>query len=212
MNQQSQHILRRHHLSHIPALLLKENFFSARYAPSCSMDRCSAACCKFGVYADVEERKNILQHAEIIKRHLEPHQEHDETKWFEQEVYDDADFPSGKTVGTSALSYGCVFLDSTGRCALQKASTAEGLGRYFLKPFYCFAYPITILNGELVVDDEEFLNKPECCQPDREGTKDIFDLCDEELRFVLGEEGFEELKNIHDGIVTPAEQKTATGQ
>jgi hypothetical protein len=207
-----QHILRRHHLTHIPSLRLKEDFFSMRYASSCSMERCSASCCKFGVYADIEEKKNILQHADLIKRYLEPQQETDETKWFEDEVNDDPDFPSGKSVGTVALDYGCVFLDAAGRCALQKASTAEGLGRYFLKPFYCFAYPITILHGELIVDDEEFLNKPECCRPDRDGTRDVFDLCDEELRFVLGEEGFEELKGISAGFNIPADQKTGAGK
>ncbi|HUN67070.1 MAG TPA: DUF3109 family protein [Bacteroidota bacterium] len=199
MNQSRYHILTRHHLRHIPELKLRENFFAVRYGERCSMDRCTSSCCKFGVYADLDEKERILSHADLIRRYLEPHQEPDASRWFEEKIYDDPDFPSKKCVGTRALDYGCVFLDSSGRCALQKASSAEGLGRYYLKPFYCFAYPVTILRGELIVDDEEFLSNPGCCRPDSKGTRSIFDLCDEELRFVLGEEGYSELRTIYSG-------------
>jgi Fe-S-cluster containining protein len=118
----------------------------------------------------------------MIRRHLEPWQEQDPGAWFDAEPIDDADYPSGKAIGTRATERGCVFLDSVGRCALQKAAVAEGMDRFALKPFYCVAYPVVIENGVLMISDLP--------------TLDAFDVCAEELEFVLGKEGVEELRAL----------------
>lgn len=187
--------LRRHRLRHLPDLRVQSSFFKAHFTAGCSMANCNADCCRYGVMADPTERDRILEHRDLVIRYMEPHQEHDPAKWFEEEQVD-RDFPSGKAVGTQARDYGCVFLDSAGRCVLQKAAMAEGMDKFALKPFYCVAYPITIEDGELVIDDADFVDRPSCCTVVKQGRQTIFEICAEELSFVLGDRGAQELREV----------------
>ncbi len=127
---------------------------------------------------------------------MDDRQEHDEHQWFEDKIYDDTDFPSGRAIGTRAMWYGCVFLDAAGKCVLQKTSDENGPGQDSLKPFYCIAYPITIHQGVLMYDEENFLNSPECCRPTPGGTQNVLDICEKELLFVLGADGLQEFRNL----------------
>ena len=188
--------LKRHHLSHLPDLKVSDTIFESKFTNSCSMSNCNAACCKHGVYVDLKARDKILAHAAIIQKYLEPHQDSNPMNWFDNEQEVDLDFPSGRAVGTQTRDYGCVFLDKSGRCALQKAAMAEGMDKFALKPFHCVAYPVSIHEGTLLIDDEEFTERPECCSTIPDGALSIFDICTEELEFVLGAEGLTELKEI----------------
>jgi hypothetical protein len=190
--------LTKHHLKYLPRLSVTSELFRRGFASGCSMMNCDATCCKHGVYADLGDRANILAHAPMIQKHLEPQQEHDPAKWFDDEVIDDADYPSGHAVGTRATERGCVFLDKVGKCALQKAAVAEGMDRFALKPFYCVAYPVVIEHGVLMLDDSQHVNRHECCMVTDTPDLDVFDVCSEELEFVLGKEGFNELRAIAD--------------
>lgn len=190
-------ILTKHTLAHIPDLKVGQNLLSLRFTSGCSVANCNGVCCKLGVFVDIKEREKILNHAELIHRYMEPHQEHNPLEWFDQKEFNDSDFPSGQAVGTKAKEYGCVFLDSAGRCTLQKVCIGEGLPPYFLKPFYCVAFPITIDGGVLMIDDVELENRPPCCIISLNGTLNVFDVCSTELEFVLGKEGVEELKTIY---------------
>jgi len=189
-------VLKKHNLKHISELRVGKNLLSHRFSSGCSMSNCNGICCTLGVYADLKERDKILDHREMILRYMEPQQEHDSLKWFESEEIEDPDFVSGRSVGTQARDYGCVFLDCAGRCILQKACIAEGLHPYFLKPFYCVAFPVVIDNGELIIDDIELVNRPPCCIISPDGVQDVFDVCKMELEFVLGRDGMEELRQI----------------
>ncbi len=102
-------VLKRHRLGFIPRLIVHSDFLSSGFASGCSMTNCNAVCCRYGVFVDVRERDNILAHAAIIRRYLEPHQEHNIDEWFDTNEFADADFPSGRAVGTQARPYGCVF-------------------------------------------------------------------------------------------------------
>jgi hypothetical protein len=187
--------LRKHHLRHIPNLRVLPSFFGKQFASGCSMMSCNANCCKHGVMADVKEREQILKHTDLVLKYMDPHQEHDPSRWFEEEEVD-LDFPSGKAVGTQARDYGCVFLDSAGRCVLQKAAMGEGMHKFALKPFYCVAYPVTIEHGELIIDDADFVSRPACCSTVKDGTLTVFDVCPEELEHVLGKDGLGELREV----------------
>ncbi len=191
-----QRVLRTHRLPHLGELRLHESLFNARFPAACSMMNCSGHCCKYGVYADLAERDKILANAELVIRHMDPHQEKNPARWFEEEEEEDRDFPSGRAIGTNAMDYGCVFLNGAGRCTLQIAAVADGRGPADLKPFYCFAYPIVISDGELMLDDEDFLNRPECCQAVPGGTKTVFELCEDEVRYMLGDAATEELRGM----------------
>lgn len=160
------------------------------------MYNCNAGCCQQGVMVDLRERENILAHAELIQRYMEPQQDNNPDAWFDKEVEMDSDYPSGRVVGTQTRDYGCVFLDSGGRCVLQKAAVGEGMSKFAIKPFFCFAFPITIEQGIIMVDDPEFTNRTECCSLVERGSLSAFEVCAEELAFVVGKEGFKELQEL----------------
>lgn len=182
-----------HRLRHIPELKVREDFFTRKFAAGCSIANCNAACCRHGVMVGANERERILAHAELIKRHMEPHQDRNEAAWFGEEEEVDLDFPEGRAVGTQVRDYGCVFLDSGGRCVLQKAAVAEGMDKYALKPFFCVAYPVTIEDRILMIEDPEFTERTACCSTQPSGSLDVVEVCQEELQFVLGSEGYQEL-------------------
>jgi len=189
-------ILQRHRLSHLRALRVGQGMFSNKFASGCSMTACNATCCQGGVTLDVAERDVILAHADLIIRHMEPDQERRAAAWFDHDVVNDPDFPSGVAVGTEVTDRGCVFLDRGGRCVLQKAAMAEGMPKFSLKPFFCVAFPITIEHGVLETDEPEFTDRPSCCSVVESGSLSPVDVCAEELEFMLGSEGFLELRTL----------------
>lgn len=189
-------VLRNHRLNHIRALRVGQGMFSKHFASGCLMSACDATCCGGGVSLDVAERDVILKHAELIVHHMEPGQERDAAAWFDDHVVEDRDFPSGLAVGTQVTGRGCVFLDSAGRCMLQKAAMAEGMPKFSLKPFFCVAFPITIEHGVLDTDEPDFTDRPRCCSVVESGSLSPVEVCTEELEFMLGHEGFLELRSI----------------
>ena len=187
-------VLRRHRLSHLPELKVHRSVLETRYAPGCSPGACVAACCQMGVGVDVAQRDQILAHAELVQRAMDPGQDRDPARWFEETETVDRDFPSGLAVGTRVRESGCVFLDSARRCALQTATIAAARPGFDLKPFFCTAFPVTIADGTLWID-ELCLEMPEhCCRPTPGGTLSVLDVCESELRHVLGGAGLGELR------------------
>jgi Fe-S-cluster containining protein len=185
-------ILKHHTIRHVPRLRVNPAIFEKRFAPGCSMTRCDATCCHGGVFADLAERDRVLAHAELIKSHMEPGQERDTAKWFDGEVVDDIDFPSGKAVGTQTNARGCIFLKENGHCVLQSAATEARMGKFAIKPFFCVAFPVVIAGHELTLHDD-YTGRTECCFGVANGSLSLVDVCAEELEFMLGAEGFREL-------------------
>jgi hypothetical protein len=52
-----------------------------------------------------------------------------------------------------------------------------------LKPFFCTAYPMTIMNGVLMLDDNDYRSEPACCGSSKRGRLTVFQTCEMELRF-----------------------------
>jgi Protein of unknown function (DUF3109) len=189
-------VLRRHRLSHLAGLEVNGSVFDTRYVPGSSTAHCIGTCCKAGVKVDVAQRDQILAHADLIRRAMSPGQEHDTRAWFEDTEIPDPDFPSGRCVGTQVRDHGCVFLDARRRCVLQTVTIATAQPGFDLKPFFCSAFPITITNGALWID-EMCLDAPEgCCRPSPEGPLDVLDVCEIELRHTLGSDGLDELRGV----------------
>jgi Fe-S-cluster containining protein len=188
-------VLRTHTITHIPELRVDPAIFEKRFAQGCSMTNCNAKCCHGGVYADLVERDRILAHADLIKSHMEPHQEHDTAKWFDGVLVDDIDFPSGRAIGTRTNERGCIFLKANGYCVLQVAATEAGMGKFALKPFFCVAYPVVLTNHELTLHDD-YTERTECCNSVKDGPLNLLDICAEEIEYMLGEEGWKELQAL----------------
>jgi Fe-S-cluster containining protein len=174
--------LKDHNLDYIPNLRLGEELLTARFEGGCSMSSCSAYCCRDGVIVDVAHRDRLLAEAELIAQYMEPGQEHDSSRWFEETEMDDIDFPSGRAANTRVVNGTCVFLDSQRRCVLQRAEE-QSPG---LKPFYCRTYPIVIINGRITIDDEHCPDENQCCGPMAGGSLTALDVCSYELEFMLG--------------------------
>ena len=181
--------LRRHTLHHIPELTINAAVLHARFPRDCSMTHCTAKCCGTGVWMDLAEHRNILQHAALIQAHMDSSQEKNPDQWFDPETWEHEDFPSGHAMGTAVCHGACVFLGADRRCVLQKASNEE-TGN--LKPFFCVAFPITICDSELRIDEAK---DSACCSPCSGGPLTVFEVCAEELKHVLGEDGVRELED-----------------
>jgi hypothetical protein len=188
-------VLRKHRLSHLPVLAVGESLVKSRMVAACNSMRCTSSCCGTGVLADLAEKANIVAHADIVRQAMDPDQEMDPAKWFDDEVLVDHDFPSRRAIGTTTTPRGCIFLNREGRCVLQKA-TLEGLTDVILKPFYCFAFPITIHMGVLSLDIDNVEGSKGCCQPCPSGERAPIDVFEDELLHVLGREGLAELRDL----------------
>ena len=189
-------VLRTHKLNHLKDLRVDPVVFTATFAHACSMQNCNATCCQGGVMIDLAERDNILLHADLVKKYMEPDQVQDPSGWFDEEIEHDADYPSGKGIGTQTTERGCVFLKKDGRCVLQSAAMEEGMPKETLKPFFCFAFPVTIDGGVLTIDDPDFTNRPACCSMIQGGSRSVIEVCAEEFEFVLGSEGVKALQEL----------------
>lgn len=192
--------LTKHKLPHIPALQIDPGIFRPTYDGACSMGHCNAHCCRDGVFLDPMDKQKILDHADLVISHMDPHQIKDPGAWFEEELRDDPDFPSGVCAGTAALSNGCVFLNARGHCVLQVAATAAGMEKFALKPYFCVAFPLTISEGVLTVEDGSFTNRSQCCAPGGDPQLAPADVCREELEFMLGAEGLEECDEVRTSL------------
>jgi Fe-S-cluster containining protein len=171
-----------------PALL------DARFAAGCDTRRCQGACCRNGVWLDPQDRDRVLAEADRVRAAMDPAQPRDSRRWFSRREVVDTDFPSGRAVHTRVNGGRCVFLNGAGRCVLQIASSpAEGRQ---LKPFFCTAFPVTIADGVLILDDEDYRAGHPCCETKRRGPRTVFDTCEMELRHVLGAAGLSRLRGL----------------
>jgi hypothetical protein len=173
--------------------------FSQGFAQGSGPCGCTSHCCSSGVYVDVKERDSILARKDAIKRQMDETQSTDETLWFETEESDDADFASGRCVGTTVVNGKCAFLNARGHCAIQLAAVASGLDRWAWKPLYCILFPIEI-SSRVVGFDPMLQNEKPCCSIRGEFEVPLFRACKDELVFLLGEDGYHQLEEHYRGL------------
>lgn len=170
--------------------------FTQKFVKHCDIHICSGECCYYGVYTDLKEHENIMSIKERIIRSMDETQPKDPDVWFEEQEEDD-DFPSGIAVGTEVHNGKCVFLDKQGFCTLQKIAMEEGEFKWKYKPIYCILFPLVIFEGALTVDDEH-LARMHYCSVASNQVSTVFDCCRNELLYLLGEEGFQELEEYRE--------------
>ena len=176
---------------------IDEHIFSQSFASGCSPAKCEILCCEGGVFVDTEEQKKILTHHELITMYMDESQTNDASIWFGKEAHD-ADYPSGRCIETRVHNDKCVFLNAKGLCVLQVAGQRSGMGHWGLKPFFCVAFPITIENGILKVDELLSGDAP-CCTTQKSNESNagnVVEVCEEELQYVLGVDGYTNLRLI----------------
>lgn len=149
-------------------------------------------CCNYGVYTDYKEYEKILSIKDEIIGMMDESQSKNISEWFEEPEKDD-DFQSGVAVGTNIINGKCTFLDSHGLCTLQKLSLKQGQHKWANKPAFCVLFPLTVYQGALTIDDEH-IDRLNSCNKYAHENSTIFDSCKEELKHILGEDGFTELE------------------
>ena len=177
----------------IDSYTMSGELFAKGYPKGGGPCACSSVCCEGGVYVDLHEREVIMAHRDLIIRHMDGTQTTESSRWFEPDVADDPDFPSGQCVGTQVINDKCVFLDAGGRCSLQKAAVAEGMHKWAIKPLFCVLYPIEVTNG-IVSFDEMLQNEESCCTIGTSFGTPLFEACREELVHLVGTEGYEAME------------------
>ena len=128
----------------------------------CALGECKGACCVFGVWVDLGEMEDIMQHAALILPHM-PEDARNPGEWFAPVEWNDNRSPSGKVIHTAVENrpdhYGqtaCIFCLSDGKCALQVAADANGFHPWRFKPFFCILHPLDLDDkGRITLDSLE---------------------------------------------------------
>lgn len=169
----------------------------------CKLDECHGACCLHGAWVDQVEIQDILAHARLIVHHM-PEGATNPEDWFDERRDRDQYALSGEVGHTTVLQdadhYGgtaCIFLRRDYKCALQ---TAAGEGQHHpwrFKPFYCILHPLDLdEEGRITLDETDLmLAEPGSCLRPTEKSIPLIETFAEELRYLLGEKGYHELKS-----------------
>ena len=168
-------VLHNHLLTQFAELMVGDDVFNTRYEEGCSMYNCRGRCCADGVDLDIVERDRILEYAHLVQPHMDEIQDRNPQNWFEKKTRPDEDFPSGECTTTALLENGCVFLKKDGDCVLHIAELHVPKGTGNLKPFFCRAFPVCILDSTLCVDDGQCPDEHQCCGPRKNGPLAILD-------------------------------------
>ncbi len=185
---------------------ISNEFFEKGYPAGHSPCACTSECCKSGVWMDIKDRDAILSHKEIIKPCMDETQTMDDPQWFESEERSDADFPSGRAVGTQVVNDKCAFLDKAGRCSIQVASVENGMHKWAVKPLYCILFPIEVSNN--VVSFDPMLQGEEmCCTVSAVFQVPLYAACKDELGHLLGEDGYRILDEHYAALRKTVEER-----
>ncbi len=169
--------------------------FEKGFSKGCGPYQCETTCCSSGVFLDPADRDVIIAHKEDVKGMMDETQTQNDAVWFDNTREEDGDFPSGYAVGTEVYNNKCVFLRKDGRCSVQLVSAEKYNDPWKIKPYFCIAFPISVDNGVLTFDDYQ-QGKTQCCTIVRDTDATLVDSCQAELEYVLGKEGYTQLKNF----------------
>lgn len=139
------------------------SIFTRRLVADCMTHRCAMvdnhtvtkldACCQYGCDVDLHERDAILARGDEIRARLRA--EVAAGPWFEDDVEDDPDYPSGQVVRSRVHDGGCIFLAHDRRgCAIHRTALEAGWDFRGVKPAICRLFPISYEDDTICVADE----------------------------------------------------------
>lgn len=193
--------------------------FQSESMQRCQLNECQGACCRLGVWVDEKEVEDILEHQALIQPHL-PAARRDPANWFEPEGEPDEHSRSGRVIHTRlwplqppATAVACVFLRPDYKCALQVAAQSDGQHPWRFKPFYCILHPLDLdEQGRITLDETKaLLSEPASCLRPADRPTPLAEIFEPELRYLLGEEGYQRLRQS--GMeITKTPPQTRRGQ
>jgi Fe-S-cluster containining protein len=173
---------------------IDENMFSGRYFNRC-MDNtsCHDGCCSYGCPVDIAEAAKILSYKDELEQKLGI----PAADWFEHDIEQRTEFPSGKIVKTRIIGNKCVFHDNGARgCHLHRLALDKGLDPHLLKPMVCFLFPLTWDSSYLHVS--EFLDELPC----KGSGMPIFEAQSSELLTYMGNDFYKEMEIIKEQVLS----------
>jgi len=177
----------------------------------CALGECKGACCVFGVWVDLGEMEDIMQHAALILPHM-PEDARNPGEWFAPVEWNDNRSPSGKVIHTAVENrpdhYGqtaCIFCLSDGKCALQVAADANGFHPWRFKPFFCILHPLDLDDkGRITLDSlENMMSEAGSCVRPADAAQPLLDTFEPELRYLMGENIYAALKELAEENTPP---------
>jgi len=189
--------------NNVPIAEVAEDIFEKRYFGRC-LDClfCDDMCCTYGCPVDKRERDRILGYASALEARLTI----PASVWFEDEVIEDPDYPSGEAFRTRVYRNKCVFYNHDARgCGLHSFALEEGLDWRVLKPMVCVLFPLSWEEGQLLVS--AFLDELPC----RGQGPSVFEAQRDELRLYLGDSFVSELETRAVGSGAWANEHYSTG-
>lgn len=192
-----------HATKNIHITSIDENMFSGKYFHRC-MDNvsCHDCCCSYGCPVDIIEAARILSYKDDLERILGI----PSSGWFEHDIEQRAEFPSGIILKTRVNDNKCVFHDNKERgCHLHRLAIEKGFDPHLLKPMICFLFPLTWDGSYLHVSD--FLDELPC-----KGTGiPIFEAQGSELLMYMGDEFYREMVTIKEQVLLPKKGQDTGG-
>ena len=177
----------------------------------CALGERKGACCVFGVWVDLGEMEDIMQHAALILPHM-PEDARNPGEWFAPVEWNDNRSPSGKVIHTAVENrpdhYGqtaCIFCLSDGKCALQVAADANGFHPWRFKPFFCILHPLDLDDkGRITLDSlENMMSEAGSCVRPADAAQPLLDTFEPELRYLMGENIYAALKELAEENTPP---------
>jgi Fe-S-cluster containining protein len=111
------------------------------------------ACCQYGCDVDLFEHAAILARSENIRPLMREEVKH--VEWFDNEIEEDPDYPSGKVMRTAVHNDRCLFLAHDQRgCAIHRASLEQGWDFRGVKPAICRLFPLSYEEDTICIADE----------------------------------------------------------
>ena len=174
------------HKAHAASNLTVKNFkiaeelFTTGFKAGQGPFNCTSRCCHRGAYMDVAEREVLIQHADLLKRHMDSTQTTDIRTWFETEDKVDSDYVSGKCVGTGTHNEKCSFQNEKGWCTVQVAGAQELPHKWSIKPLYCVIFPVEVIENT-VQFNPMMQGKEPCCSTETAFDTPLYEACKERI-------------------------------
>ncbi|MFM7058617.1 MAG: hypothetical protein ACKO2P_17020 [Planctomycetota bacterium] len=149
-----------------------------RHCMDCSF--CGDRCCQYGVDVDLENVARLQAAPEELEQFIG----YPRSRWFQDEVTCDAEYPGGGSRKTQVIDGRCVFLNRKGRgCLLHSWCFEQGIPYQQLKPMISSLFPVTFDQGLLLPSAETLEGSLVCV-----GAGDtLYRGAREDLRWYFGE-------------------------
>lgn len=180
----------------VKGVKIADGLFTTGFRSGQGPFNCTSRCCYRGAYMDVAEREILLKNRDIITAQLDGTQSADTNTWFEPEDFVDADYASGRCVGTGTVNGKCSFQNEKGWCSVQMAGAQSKGHKWAIKPIYCVTFPVEVVDGWLRFN-AMMQGKEACCSVEEVFDTPLFEACKEEIVHLLGEDGYEEIANAY---------------